>query len=244
MDDLLLELRALGVGCYVSGVYMGAVGFADDILLLAPSRCGMEVMLAKCEEFARTNNLEFSTDPDPKKSKSKCIFMCGRSKTLAMPAALTLYGVDLPWVSTATHLGHEISEDGSMDIDVKSKRASFITRSTEIREIFGFASPVQVLQAVKVYICDFYGAMLWDLESDQVQQLLRCWYTCVKLAWNVPRATHTYFVDNLLSTGLSSTMIRYLQYFRGLLRSPCKEVLLMAKLSARDVRSSVGRNLR
>ena len=134
-----------------------------------------------------------------------------------------------------------------MDTDVKSKRASFITRSTEIRETFGFASPVQVIQAVKVYTCDFYGAMLWDLGSDQVQQLFRCWYTCVKLAWIVPRACHTYLVDNLLSAGLSSVkediMLRYLKFFRGLLSSPCREVVLMANLSARDVRTTVGKNL-
>ena len=163
------------------------------------------------------------------------------------PAALTLYGVDLPWVSTATHLGHELAEDGTMDTDVKGKRASFVTRSTEIRETFGFASPMEVLHAVKVYTCDFYGSMLWDLGGDQVQQLLNCWSTCVKLAWNVPRATRTYFVDHLLSGGLSSTrvdiMVRYLKFFRGLLNSPTREVLIMANIAARDVRSIVGKNL-
>ena len=55
MDDLLLELRALGVGCYVGGVYMGAVRFADDIL-----RCAMKLMLSKCEDFAIRNNLPTS----------------------------------------------------------------------------------------------------------------------------------------------------------------------------------------
>ena len=75
---------------------------------------------------------------------------------------------------------------------------------------------------VKVYICDFYGCMLWDLGGDQVQQLLNCWSTCVKLAMNVPRATHTYFVDHLLACDLSSArvdiMVRYLKFFRGLLK--------------------------
>ena len=36
MDDLLVELRPLGIGCHVAGVYMGAFGFCDDLLLLAP----------------------------------------------------------------------------------------------------------------------------------------------------------------------------------------------------------------
>ena len=72
MDDLLQELRALGVGCYVGGVYVRAVGFADDILFLAPSMSVMEVMLAKCEDFAGRNNVQFLTDPNPSKSKSKC----------------------------------------------------------------------------------------------------------------------------------------------------------------------------
>ena len=38
MDELLEELRKLGVGCHIGNVFFGAAGFADDIILLAPSR--------------------------------------------------------------------------------------------------------------------------------------------------------------------------------------------------------------
>ena len=69
----------------------------------------------------------------------------------------------------------------------------------------------------------------------------------MKLAWNVPRATRTYFVDHLLSGGLSSTrvdiMVRYLKFFRGLLKRPTREVLSMSNIAAMYVRSTVGKNL-
>ena len=128
---------------------MGAVGFADNILLLAPSRCAMKLMLAKCEDFAIRQNMRFSTDPEPRKSKSKCIFVCGRNRIIAKPAALTHYGVYLPWVSIANHFDNELSEENTMDRDIRGKRATFVTRKTEIRETFGFASPFEFLQAVK-----------------------------------------------------------------------------------------------
>ena len=37
MDEILVNLRKLGVGCYVGEVFMGAISYADDLLLLAPS---------------------------------------------------------------------------------------------------------------------------------------------------------------------------------------------------------------
>ena len=73
VDELLVELRSLGIGCKVAGVFMGAVGFCDDLLLLAPTRYRMQVMLDTCQRFASKFNLMFSTDPNPEKSKTKCI---------------------------------------------------------------------------------------------------------------------------------------------------------------------------
>ena len=94
---MIQKLRKLGLGCYMGGLWIGACGFADDLLLLAPGRKGMEKMLEVCEEYASQHSLQFSTDPNPSKSKSKCIFMTGtRLRHVKKPAHLKLDGVDLP----------------------------------------------------------------------------------------------------------------------------------------------------
>ena len=59
MDDLIVRLRRAGVGCHMGGVFCGVVGYADDLLLMAPSRSGMDTMLRICEQYAAENNLEF-----------------------------------------------------------------------------------------------------------------------------------------------------------------------------------------
>ena len=63
LNPLLEELRACGVGCYVAGVFMGVVGYADDLFLLAPNRKAAQIMLNICEKFAEDNNIRFSTHP-------------------------------------------------------------------------------------------------------------------------------------------------------------------------------------
>ena len=113
----------------MAGVFMGAMGYCDDVALVSPSRDSMQEMLVVCENFAARTGLTFSTDPNPNKSKTKCIFVCGRHVGLAKPAPLYLNGKILPWVSSATHLGHEIHESGSMEYDSKVKRAKFISDS-------------------------------------------------------------------------------------------------------------------
>ena len=37
IDTLLTRLRESGVGCHIDGVFSGAFGYADDIVLLAQS---------------------------------------------------------------------------------------------------------------------------------------------------------------------------------------------------------------
>ena len=170
VDEFLVELRRLGIGCKVADIFMGAVGFCDDILLMAPTRDGMQVMLDTYQRFAEKFNLRFSTDPNPEKSKTKCIFVCGRSKNLQKPAPLLLDGKVLPWVESAAHLGNVIHESGTMDKDAKIKRASFIRESSELRETFGFASPTEILRSVKLYAGSHYGSMLWQFESESACQ--------------------------------------------------------------------------
>ena len=78
LDELLGQLRQLGVGCHVGGWWYGAACYADDLVLLAPARTAAAMMLECCEKYAAEHNLQFSTDPLPQKSKSKCIYFCGK----------------------------------------------------------------------------------------------------------------------------------------------------------------------
>ena len=248
LDLLIKELRQLGVGCYVGGIFMGVVVYADDILLMAPTRGSMQMMLDKCQTYAAEHNIMFSTDPNPSKSKTKCIFVCGSRKNLVKPAPLTLCGRKLPWVATATHLGHELHETGTMEHDALVKRAIFIGNSLEIREAFAFASPVEILSAIKIYCCSFYGSMLWDLGGEGASQVFNSWTTGVRLTWGVPRATRSYLVQKVLDSGLTSARVdilaRFAGFFQSLRKSPSYEVAVMAGLAGRDIRTTTGKNLK
>ena len=89
--------------------------------------------------------------------------------------------------------------------------------------------------------------MLWELQSNMASQYFNTWSTCVKLAWGLPRDTHTYFLD-YLSGGLVSARVdilgRYLGFYRSLLSSPSREVTILARIVAKDIRSTTAKNLR
>ena len=90
LDGILEELRKLNLGCRVGGVWMGAAIFADDIILMSPARSSMKEMLKVCETYATEHNLPFSVDPNPTKSKSKAIYMCGTDNNVVYPDNLQL----------------------------------------------------------------------------------------------------------------------------------------------------------
>ena len=246
-DLLIKELRQLGVGAYVGGVFMGVAAYADDLVLVAPTRHAMQQMLAVCEDYAARYNIFFSTDENPKKSKTKCIFMVGKARNLVKPVPLQLCGRDLPWVESATHLGHELHHSGTMDHDAHIARARFIDQSVEVRQAFSFASPVEIIRSLLVYCTSHYGAMLWDFQGEAATQYCNSWTTAIKLAWDCPRGTRTYLVQQVLACGIQSArteiMARYCKFFQGLRSSPCREVAVLANLVGRDMRTTTGKNL-
>ena len=79
--------------------------------------------------------------------------------------------------------------------------------------------------------------------GDIARQYCNTMNTCIKLAWGVSRATPNYFLD-YLSGGLISfrrdILGRYAGFFMRLLSSPCMEVNILARVVAKDIRSTQG----
>ena len=60
IDELLMKLKKSGLGCYIGNVFIGTLGYADDITILSPSiRCLNEI-LKICEEFAQEYQVVFN----------------------------------------------------------------------------------------------------------------------------------------------------------------------------------------
>ena len=72
-----------------------------------------------------------------------------------------------------------------MDQEIRCRKAEFIGNTTDVREMFSFAQPNQIIQAVKTYCCSMHNCMTWDLFSDMTRQFYNCWSTCVKLPRDV-----------------------------------------------------------
>ena len=85
LDDLIVTLRQLQLGCHIAGYWYGACGYADDLILLAPNRDVLQQMLDVCQTYAVNHNLVFSTDPIPSMSKTKCVYFCGRQGKVRYP---------------------------------------------------------------------------------------------------------------------------------------------------------------
>ena len=106
---------------------------------------------------------------------------------------------------------------------------------------------MEQILATEKYWTAAYGSNLWDLRSKEATMMVNAWRTGHKLAWGVPRSTHTYLVEEVLAPNVqhlqASLLHRFTTFFRGLLTSPSQEVAMVALIAARDLRSNLGSNL-
>ena len=81
-------------------MYIGILGYADDIFLLSPSVDGLQSMIDTCADYGKEHGLTFSTYEDPRKCKTRCIAFLKKVRKIPN---LILDGKDLPWVDAALH---------------------------------------------------------------------------------------------------------------------------------------------
>ena len=245
INDLILALRDAGLGCYIGTIFMGCLGYADDLLLLSGSRNGLQEMVNTCAKFARKKNLKFSTNPDPVKSKTKCIVFSKNSRDRLNIAPVLLNGDPLPWVPQVKHLGNVLQSDNSMKVDCSLKRGRFIGKVNSLLQEFHFVNPSVAVKLLNIYTTSFYGSGLWDLMSSETDRLYKSWNVTIRHALGVPNTTHRYLIEPLSGclhpkVMLSSRLVK----LRDTMASSNKlSVKLLVNLVKDDWRTVMGRNL-
>ena len=243
-EELFAILKRRRTGCWVLGNYHGIFGYSDDNWLLAPSLSALQDMLTTCEEYAASHNLQFSTDPDPVKCKTKLMAFLKKPRDLP---GLMLCGTPLPWVSQLKHLGNTISNkmDGNQ-LDIKVKAAKYIDKNNSILQEFYFAHPETKVKLNNIYNGHWTGSQLWRLGCEELVKLEGTYNRSVKIMYDLPWATHWYLIEPL--TGLPHVrkilVKRFLSYINMVRRSSKYALVQLLETILGDVRCTTGSNLR
>jgi hypothetical protein len=106
------------VGCCLSFVSINIIVYADDILLLAPTVCGLQNLVKLCVEELTSLNMGVNY------RKSVCLRIGSRYEA---PCAnvMTNEGHTLNWVKTCRYLGVFITSSRRLKCDLTHSKASF-----------------------------------------------------------------------------------------------------------------------
>ena len=244
-NDLFDILKRKRYGCWIEGEYFGMIGYADDLFLLAPSTNALQEMLKSCDDYAEKHNLMFSTDDDPRKSKTKCMAFLKTKRTLTN---LTLCKKHLPWVDTAKHLGNVVEnrDKCATKQDQKVKRAQYIQSNNEIMQEFYYAHPKTKLLLNSIYNSHFTGSTIWDLFSRETVMIENTWSVSMRNMLKLHRQTHRYMIEPISDVRhiKFAFLKRFLRFTEMMEKSSKRPVRHLFETVKRDCRSTTGANLR
>ena len=241
LDDLFIELKESGLGCYIDSFYYGILGYADDCALLSPSREALQKMVDICERYFSFHGIKISVDNIVvEKSKTKCLAF----NVNCEPSRIRLYDIDLPWVASAKHLGHLIHVDESSSHDILKRRGEFIGKTHALRQELGDQDPDVFMTLVQIYLSSMYGSNLWDLFDCHAEKLYISWNVLIRTTFKLHFATHRYIVYNLTKIPhiRISLLKRFVKFHDKLCNSTKPEVRHLCNIQKFDCRSTFGRN--
>ena len=188
------EMRRMNIGCCIGRNYVGVLGYADDLYLMAPCIDGFQEMLKVCEKYAEAHNLKFSTGVNPNKSKTKCMAYLHKERELRN---LTLCGNKLPWVKNGKHLGMRIDaiKDNILTRDIIEKRARYINSNNELVQEFAYTSSDTKAFINRVFNSHAYGAVLWNLYGKEASMFFNSWSASIRKMYRIDRRTHRYLIE-------------------------------------------------
>ena len=92
-------------------MFVGALVYADDITLLAPTPSALRKLLAVCKSTGTNLMLKFNPD------KTQCIRFSEKSSG-GCSSVFMFYGKYIECVKSVLHLGHVLTENLQDDLDI------------------------------------------------------------------------------------------------------------------------------
>lgn len=118
INDLICRLRNSSYGCYMNGIFMGCIFYADDVLLLSVSRIKLQKLLDICNDYANEFHMKCNS------KKSWCM-MYGKDYELDKGKVQFSDGY-IDWVTEGVYLRIKLIEGKSFKTDISGRKRKFL----------------------------------------------------------------------------------------------------------------------
>ncbi|XP_073959129.1 uncharacterized protein [Choristoneura fumiferana] len=182
VNALIEELSGTRVGCHIDQVCVNNLSYADDMVLLSASVCGLRKLLGVCETYAASHGLIYNA------CKSQyMVFEAGRNRTVEVPH-IYLNGTPLDRVEHFKYLGHVVAADLKDNMDIERERRALAVRANMIARRFARCSREVKVTLFRAYCTSLYTCSLWAQYTQRAYGALRVQYNnAFRVLMGLPR---------------------------------------------------------
>ena len=205
LDMLLDAIKGCGVGCHMGRTFVGAVAYADDVAILAPTRSALKKMLSVAESAGAAIKVKFN----PSKSQ---LLLFSPSLCSGQTPPITFLGSEIPVSKESVHLGHYIGCDRSAPPKLSGN--DLTRRANILMSRFGHCTMDVKYRLFRTHCMAVYGSNLWCM--SQAEPFFCAWRKCLRRLLHLPRNTHCRLLPPLVQDlgpeeQLHRRLLRFLQ---------------------------------
>ncbi len=231
MDALLCKLASSKAGCHIGSTFCGALGYADDIVLLSPSLIDTKILLGICSEFA----IEFDVMFNP--SKSKLLLFGGIN---VPPGGVTFMGGDIDVVQHDNHLGNPIGHNSDA-VCIDRAISDLYAKTNMIMCHFSYCSYQIKYQLFRTFCMPLYGCTLWNFTGNNINRFYTAWRKCVRRIIGVPYNTHGRYLHEICEDDpiIVQLLSRFIKFVKTIVKSDNHLSNICRNLALHGSRSSI-----
>lgn len=183
MNQLIVELSNTYAGCSIDGTMVNNISYADDMVLLCPSICGLRDLLKICENYALRHGMQYND-----KKSELMLVTGGKNKPPQTVPPVFLNGNKLNIVKQFRYLGHIITNDLKDDCDIERERRALAVRGNMVARRFARCSIPVKISLFKAFCQCFYTSSLWVNYTQKSLNTLRVQYNNIfRMLLGLPR---------------------------------------------------------
>jgi len=241
IDPLLRRLSNAGIGCHMGNVFCAGLGYADDVILMSPSRMSLKRQLHLCATYAEEFNVAFNP------AKSKIILVPSKSSPRPNEDSfqeISFMGAAIDFVPADRHLGCLIGNTSAEEI-IDGAISDFSKRAAMLRSHFFWLLPQAKYSLFKSYCMPLYGCALWDYSHPSIAKFCIAWRKVIRSIHGLHPRTHCTLLPAICDDVDVFTQLlrRLLGFAKCLANAPNSIVQQCLAVALQGSRSAFGRSL-